>query len=147
MREEDVVSRRRDVEQPVVSVHATDSVGRTVLYMRPANRASVSVRLTRRKLSKRTEQFVQEAHLLRPVFVRPPLTVGEHERLPRVEAPPDALEPASLGSDSKERRKSEEESRRAASLEDELVRPHEHRRFTANESIEMSSETTRECRC
>jgi hypothetical protein len=84
------------------------------------------------KRRERTEKLVEESHLLRPVLVRSLLAVGEHESLARVEATPNALEPARLRSDAKEGRNAEKESGGSASLEDELVRPDEHGRLAVS---------------
>lgn len=75
------------------------------------------------------------------------LSVGEHERLPRVEAPPHSAESARLAGDAKEGRKTEKKSRSAAGLENELVRPDEHGGLAVGDCVGLAEpDRTRQSR-
>ena len=102
-REENVVLRRSEIQQPMVSVHLSDRIRRAVGYSH-APPSALHYRAGHKAL---TKQFVEETHLLCPIFMRSLLAIGEHERLARVEAPPDAVQSARLGSDSEQRRQTQ----------------------------------------
>lgn len=115
------------------------------VYAEPLSACAISMPLQRHE-RRRTKDGVEELDLLGPGLVRSELAFGEHERLSAVEAPPDARQAALLGGDGEERPEAEQERRRAARLEDELVRPDEHGALAASGCHEASVEDGKEGR-